>query len=54
MALSAHLETLRTKHHDLDEEIKTTLKTPSPDQLRISKLKKEKLALKDQISQLSV
>jgi len=53
MALNAHLETLKTKHDELDEQIKTALKTPSPDDLRISEMKKKKLALKDQITTLS-
>jgi len=53
MALNAHLETLKTKHDELDEQIKTALKTPSSDDLRISEMKKKKLALKDQITTLS-
>ena len=53
MALNAHLETLKTKHDELDEQIRTALKTPSSDDLQISKLKRMKLALKDQIESLS-
>jgi len=54
MAKSARLRTLTVKHSDLDERIQTEMRSPLPDHLRISELKKQKLQLKDEIKQLSI
>ena len=54
MAVSAHLESLSTKHSKLESLIKEEMRSPSPDTLRIANLKKQKLALKDEISHLKV
>lgn len=51
MALSAHLEQLNSKHATLEQEIHLELRSPMPDQLRISRLKKQKLHLKDEMMQ---
>ena len=53
MAVSAHLETLHTKHTSLEQKIQAELRSPMPDNLRVSQLKKEKLQIKDTISQFS-
>jgi len=52
MALSAHLAELTEKHRVLDRTIADELASPSSDELTIAKLKREKLKLKDQITQL--
>ena len=54
MAVSAHLETLHSKHIHLDEKIQAELRSPLPDFLRISQLKREKLQIKDTIKQFSL
>jgi hypothetical protein len=50
MAAAAHLKELENKHANLENEIKQELKLPSPDTLRLSTLKKQKLHLKEQIT----
>ena len=52
MAVSARLETLNIKHLDLDMKLQAEMRSPMPDTLRISDLKKQKLQLKDEISLL--
>ncbi len=51
MAVSAHLETLQSKHTHLEEKIQAELRSPLPDTLRLSRLKREKLQIKDTLSQ---
>jgi len=53
MAVSAHLETLQNKHSNLDQKLQAELRSPLPDHLQISHLKKQKLLLKDVISKVS-
>jgi len=53
MAVSAHLETLQSKHTHLDAKIQAELRSPLPDNIRVSKLKRQKLQIKDAISQFS-
>lgn len=43
------LEVLKREHRDLDEAIHALEQTGRPDQLTLRRLKKQKLALKDQI-----
>lgn len=43
---------LREEHRDLDEAITRLSENPSVDQLRLTRLKKRKLKLKDWISHL--
>ena len=50
--LEAKLESLRLEHRDLDDAIDSLSSTSSFDQLRLNRLKKRKLALKDQIIHL--
>lgn len=53
MALSAHLETLQSRHGDLENQIDRELRSPAPDQVKISQLKRQKLQIKDTIAQIS-
>jgi hypothetical protein len=46
------LEELRTEHRDLDDVIQRLAETSPFNQLQIQRLKKRKLALKDQIIRL--
>lgn len=46
------LENLRIEHRDLDAAIAALLSGTAPDQLRLARLKKRKLRLKDEIAQL--
>ncbi|OYW54707.1 MAG: hypothetical protein B7Y02_06865 [Rhodobacterales bacterium 17-64-5] len=47
--LRIKLEVLRREHRDLDDAIRALDDTGRPDQLTMRRLKKQKLALKDQI-----
>lgn len=51
--LRVKLEVLRREHRDLDEAIHALQERGSADMLMIRRLKKQKLALKDQITQLN-
>lgn len=48
--LRKRLATLKIEHRDLDSAIDALLRAGSQDQLQIARLKKRKLALKDQIA----
>ena len=50
--LEVELEVLRSEHRDLDEAIIALQETQRADQLRLRRLKKQKLALKDRISRI--
>jgi len=52
MALSSHLAELSEKHRSLERQIEEELSRPSANDLEISKLKKEKLKIKDEIVKL--
>ncbi|QDZ00029.1 DUF465 domain-containing protein [Nitratireductor mangrovi] len=54
MSLASHLEELRRKHGELEREIDDALTHPSVDTLEINRLKRRKLALKDEIEKLTV
>jgi hypothetical protein len=43
---------LRQEHYDLDASIRAIEGLPRPDQLMVARLKRKKLALRDQITQL--
>jgi hypothetical protein len=47
--LRVKLEVLKREHRDLDEAISALELSGRPDQLTLRRLKKQKLALKDQI-----
>ncbi|TPG15246.1 DUF465 domain-containing protein [Sphingomonas koreensis] len=50
--MTRRLAELRTEHRDLDSAIAALLETNAPDQLRIARLKKRKLALRDEIAMI--
>ncbi len=51
-ALKKKLEDLKKKHRQLDGQISTLMETRPTDQLETQRLKKRKLALKDEIIQV--
>ncbi len=51
-ALKNKLAELRTEHRDLDDGIASMTEDGSYNQLQIQRLKRRKLALKDQIAQI--
>ena len=51
-ALRQRINELRTEHDDLDDAISRLSDKPLPDQLRLQRLKKRKLLLKDQLTYL--
>ena len=51
-ALRISLARLRQAHQDLDAAVQALESQASPNQLQIARLKKQKLALRDQIAQL--
>jgi hypothetical protein len=52
LALRARLAELRQEHGDLDAAIAAIADSPHCDQLQLTRLKKRKLQLKDQITQI--
>ena len=52
MGLAAHVKELIVKHAQLDTQIQSELRSPAADTLHIATLKKRKLKLKEQISQI--
>lgn len=46
------LELLKVEHRDLDDVINRLASDPAPNMLQLQRLKKRKLALKDQIARL--
>jgi hypothetical protein len=49
LALHAEVKFLRQEHADLDASIEALNHMPIPDQLRIARLKRKKLQLRDEI-----
>lgn len=49
---NAHLATLNARHAALEASVNAESRRPMPDQARLAKLKREKLKLKEEISQL--
>ena len=54
MSLASHLAELERKHGDLEREIDEALSHPSFDDLEIARLKRRKLAIKDEIEKLRI
>ena len=52
IALRAEVKLLREEHADLDAPIEALNHMPIPDQLRIARLKRKKLLLRDEIVKL--
>lgn len=53
MELADRIETLKEKHKNLESAIDNQEHRPHPDDLEIAVLKKQKLALKDEMAQLA-
>jgi hypothetical protein len=51
-ALRQRISELQMEHRDLDDAIARLSENPLPDQLRMQRLKKRKLLLKDQLTYL--
>jgi len=52
MALDAHLDELNEKHRALEKKLENEMARPQADSLLITKLKREKLQIKDEIARL--
>ena len=52
--LRIKLEVLRREHRDLDQAVHALEETGRPDALTLRRLKKQKLALKDQIEDMLI
>ena len=52
MSLESHLAELQRKPGDIDRQLNEAMTSPSTDTLEIAKLKRRKLAIKDQIEKL--
>jgi hypothetical protein len=50
--IAARLDELRMEHRDLDAAIAALIESAASDQLRLARLKKRKLRLRDEIAQL--
>lgn len=48
--LSMHLASLSSKHAQIEAKLEQEAHHPQPDSLRIARLKKEKLRLKEQLA----
>ncbi|HWE44759.1 MAG TPA: DUF465 domain-containing protein [Caulobacteraceae bacterium] len=52
-SLRGRVSALRQEHHDMDVSIRALELMPRPDQLMIARLKRRKLALRDEITALA-
>ena len=52
MSLQDHIETLRSRHRNLEEAIDREISRPMPNMEIVSDLKRQKLRIKDEIVQL--
>jgi hypothetical protein len=52
MTLAGHLAELSEKHRSLELKIQEEMARPSADEIQISRLKKEKLKIKDEMNKL--
>jgi hypothetical protein len=43
---------LRTKHRELEQRLRDEMRRPQPDALRLAALKRQKLAIKDELLKL--
>lgn len=50
MSLDKHIAALATKHAEIDANIAHEASRPNPDTLRLQRLKRKKLRLKEEIS----
>jgi len=54
MPFSYRINSLKKRHNDIEEKLKSEETRPSKDATKLSKLKREKLTLKDEITKLYV
>ena len=52
MPLTARIESLRKRHTEIEKQLNLEESRPAQDEVKINKLKREKLNLKDEISKL--
>ena len=52
MALESRIRELDARHKTLEEAIRTEMRAPASDPVRVSELKRQKLKLKDEIAAL--
>ena len=52
MSLENHLQELSYRHRRIDNELKEELKRPASDSLKLTRMKREKLKLKEEITSL--
>ncbi len=52
MSMQEHVESLRVKHSRIEQQIDEELHRPLPDQTLVSRLKKEKLRIKEEIEHI--
>jgi hypothetical protein len=50
--MSTEIEQLKVEHHELEQAIDAEMARPSPDDIKIGQLKRQKLRLKDEIVRL--
>ena len=53
MSLDGHLDALRRKHVALESEINDMQARPAPDESQLTRMKREKLRLKDEIEKIT-
>ncbi len=53
MSIEDRLESLRTKHANLEAELEDEARRPQPDDVHVYELKRQKLRLKDEMCRLS-
>ncbi|NDV02071.1 YdcH family protein [Pseudoroseicyclus tamaricis] len=53
MSVTSHLSELRKKHEHLSDRVEEAQRRPATDDLEIARMKKMKLALKEEITRLS-
>ncbi len=52
MAMQGHLDTLKSRHQVLDQQIEYEEQRPLPDQVQLAMMKKKKLQLKEKMSRI--
>jgi hypothetical protein len=50
--MQEHVQSLRSKHQHLERQIDDEMHRPMPDQSTLSRLKKEKLLIKEQLERI--
>ena len=53
MSLSSHLQELKRKHETLSKDVEAAQRSPGVPDSEIAQMKKQKLALKEEITRLS-